>query len=148
MRNPVVAVIGSESYNFGYLNTSMALEVATEVGLALLPALGKALPKSGKLTDLMDKELGDVDLSGAFDTLSKNLTPKQFTRIVQTLCSVVASSSGLLADQVYEEHFKGRTGDAIKVAMKSFSVNCGDFFQSVVGAVGLNRLPTTQAKPG
>ena len=146
-RELVRAIIGGEEYTFGYLYTTAALEVATEVGLSILPALGKAIPKSGKISDLLEQDLGGLDLGGAFETLSHNMEPKKLSRLVQTLCAVVTSPVGLLEGQNFEDHFKGRTGDALKVAIKSFSVNCGDFFASVVGASGLlKKAATTPAQ--
>lgn len=126
-------------FTAGYLTTSAAIEIATEVQLVILPALGRALPKSGKLSDILTAELSSVDLGGALETLAKALSPRSMQSLIARLCSVVICPEGVLEGAQFEEFFKGRPGLALRVASKSFEVNCGDFFGSAVSLVGLTK---------
>lgn len=138
MQKPTTIKLDGHSYIVQYLSSSQAIEVATEVGAALLPALAKALPKGLKRdVSFMDQ---DIDLGGGLESLATVLKPAKMLELVKQLCSVVvAEGEGLLDGAIFEEHFKGRPGAALRVAAKSYEVNCGDFFASAVSLVGLTK---------
>ncbi len=145
-RTPTTLKLDGHSYTVMYLSTSQAIETATEVGTVLLPALGKAFPKGGlKGTSLADM---DLDIGGGLETLAGAMKPLQVLALLKTLCSCVAlDGAGLLVDNLFEEHFKGAPGRALKVASKSFEVNCGDFFASAVGLAGLTKRTASTPDP-
>ncbi len=139
--------LDGHSYTVMFLSSSQAIETATEVGAALLPALGKAFPKGGFKTGDALADL-DLDLGAGFETLAVSMQPAKVLALIKTLCSVVMlDGKGLLVDGLFEEHFKGAPGEALKVARKSFEVNCGDFFASAVSLAGLTRQAASTQAP-
>ena len=143
------AEIDGDKYLFGYLISSDSFEVAGEVAQRFLPTLGAIAPK-GKIQDALDKE---VDIAAVLGSVAGAMDPRAMLALCQKLCSVVTVAckdpkdpSGSLGDSaVFEEHFKGRPGLMLKVAIKSFEVNCGDFFASAANLGGLlkKKMPTT-----
>jgi hypothetical protein len=145
-RNPKRLTVEGDSYTIQYLDTSTAIEVATDVGGRLLPVIALAVGlKGGEGTQDLSK-LGD-----SFETVAKSLPPKKMVELIRLLCSVVIvegpDSKGLLEGPRFEEHFKGRPGLALRIAKESFEVNCPDFFDSVAGLAGLKKTAATTPDP-
>lgn len=145
-RTTTTLKLDGHSYTVMFLSSSQAIETATEVGAALLPALGRAFPKGGlKTVSLADL---DLDLGAGFETLALSMQPAKILTLLKTLCSCVAlDGQGLLVESLFEEHFKGAPGQALKVAAKSFEVNCGDFFASAVSLAGLTKRAVSTQGP-
>lgn len=133
----VTETIDGESYTFQYLNTSDALEIAGEVAQKLIPVLGKLAGTGNADTDLADLKIEQV--AGA---LAASLEPKRMQELIKKLCTVVFKNPGGVIN--FEEDFRGRPGHALKVARKSFEVNCGDFFESAASLAGISLKGTTQ----
>ncbi len=143
-RTPTTLKLDGHSYTVMYLSTSQAIETATEVGAVLLPALGKAFPKGG----VKDFSQQDLNIGGGLEALAGSMKPAQVLELIKTLCGCVAlDGQGLLAESLFEEHFKGAPGRALKVASKSFEVNCGDFFASAVSLAGLTKRTASTPAP-
>jgi hypothetical protein len=140
MRDLVKETIKGEAYQFGYLSSSLAIKTATEVAQRLLPPLGKIIPRSGSIQDLMKRDLSKLDVGAGFESLAQALDSEAVLAMIKTLCSVVIGPEGAID---FEEHFKGRPGLAVLVAKKSFEVNCSDFFASAAGLVGFLKTATT-----
>lgn len=155
------ADIGGETYLFDYMDTDVATEVFAEIGKHAAP-IGAALV--GGLMEKLDPEkIGDlevadflktlaneIDFKGLGDALATSIEPKAAARIVATLCGCVRAggSTNFLQGTYYKEHFKGRAGDALKVAIQSFKVNGGGhFFASAGGVFGfMAKKASTQAQ--
>lgn len=138
MQTPTTVKLDGHSYTIQYLSTSQAIETATEVGAALMPALGKVIP-AGSLTDALSGA-ASLDLGAGLEVLAKEMQPTKLLNLIKVLCSVVIlDGKGLLADALFEDHFRGRPGAALKLAAKSYEVSCGDFFGSAVSLVGLTK---------
>ena len=147
-RDMVKFTIAGDTYSIGYMATSQAIKVATEVASRLLPPLGKVLPKSGSISDILKTDMSNLDMAGAFESLASRLDPDKMVELLQKLCSVVIlDGQGLLDTNLFEEHFKGQIGVALKVAKKSFEVNCGDFFASAVSLSGLAKKAASTPAP-
>ena len=152
MRQPITANIDGETYLFGYLITSDAINVAVEVGRRFAPLLGTLVgqlfkdKKDVKIEDILDLDLSSLDLDFALlaVTAASAMDPVGLEALIRKLCSVVSVSGSVngnvLVDSTYQNHFMGRPGVALQVAVKSFEVNCKDFFFSAVKAT-LNLKP-------
>ena len=147
MRELIKEAIDGEVYTFGYLMTSEAVKVSIEVSKILLPAMGhvfSGIAVKKEVKDIAEANINMLNLDKCFAALADKLDPIQQLALYQKLVSVVTMDSGMM---VFEEHFKGRPGHLLKVAKKSFEVNCGDFFESAIGFVGLKKTsPIEPAK--
>lgn len=136
---PITETIDGEVYVFQFLNTSVALNICAEVAKRVVPILGNLTGMKAGL----DTELGDIDFGQVASSVALAVEPEVLQRLVSQLCSVAFCQGG---SQNFEEHYRGRPGHALKVAKKSFEVNCGDFFASAASLAGIQPGATTQGK--
>lgn len=135
-REQVTEAIKGVTYTFMFLSSSEAIKTAAQVAKRIMPSIGKIIPKSGKLSSILEMELSDLNLDDAFSSFAQGLDPDETVALVQKLCSVVMADGKPIA---FDEHFKGDVALALQVAKKSFSVNCGDFFADALAALGLKK---------
>lgn len=152
MREMVTEVIEGETYVFGYLDTDKATEVFVAIAKLGIPTIGASIKDILKSLDFDELEkmqvkdairtiMKDVDFTALTQALVMSMEPVAVAQIIHTLCSVVRGTGpfgDLSQDASYKEHFKGRAGDALQVAIKSFEVNRGGhFFASGVTLGGI-----------
>lgn len=139
-RAEVSEPIGGVNYTFMYLTSTESIRTAALVAKKFLPALGKLIPQKGNLATLLDTDIQDLKLDDVFESVANNIEPDEVTALIQKLCSVVMADGKPIA---FEDHFKGDVALALRIAKRSFEVNCGDFFGGAIGAFGLLKKATS-----
>jgi hypothetical protein len=147
-REIVNETVAGENYAFGYLDTETAAETFGEMLKIVAPVLGAGL--QGKDDTEVQEAMKNIDLAGMGRALAQTLDAKSLSRVLKTLCSCVRATGpmGDLSNAAnYNEHFKGRAGDAMRVAMRSFEVNGGADFFAASGSLGsiFRKAALTQA---
>jgi len=154
-RGMVTAQIDGETYHIGYLLTSEAVKLALEVAKRAAPIMGSGAKGvltnlgEGGAENLMASNVNDfikkLDLEGLGVMVAAAIEPAELEAIIQKLCSVAVPHGE--GNTTYDAWYQGRPGHALKVAVKSFEVNCSDFFASAVSLGGLlKKKITTPAK--
>lgn len=117
------------------------IDIAKIIGKPLGAAIGGYFGKKGE-GDLLDKEVNPDVMGMVFDALTERLDKTTVKGLIRKLCADKVFCAGKPIN--FKMHYQGKMGHMFKVVKAALAVQYENFFDDVLGLLGIDKKVVSQ----
>lgn len=130
--------IQGNEYEIGRLNAFRAVEIVYDLAKYTSGPIGKLAGSA--MSGGVNRDVGDLDLSAALDHFFEKCPRKEFTDLMQELCTKNVLRNNRPVN--FQLDFQGNLQEAFELFTVVLRYNFEDFFKNVVGKIA-RQIPST-----